>query len=90
MATPGILQCDGQWQQAAAQMLEILRENETMTRDDKRELKQLLNQCQPSSGLTSYVDHRGYDIVQRSVLRNCAGLIEYMLIRGFNIHDVKV
>ena len=70
-------------------MLAILRESEIITRDDKSELKQLLNQCQPSSGLTSYVDGRGYDVVQRSVLRNCVPLIEHMFTRGFKIHNVS-
>ena len=87
---PGVTQCDGQWQQAAAKMLDILRDNEIVTRDDKRALKQLLNQCHPSSDLTSYVDHRGYDVAQRGVLRNCFGFIEYMIFRGFKIHNVIV
>ena len=87
--TTRITQCDEQWRQAAVQMLEILRENEIITRDDRSELKQLLNQCQPSSGLTSYVDSRGYDVVQRSVLRNRVPLIEHMFARGFKIHNVS-
>jgi len=86
----GVTQCDGQWQQAAARMLEILRDNEIVTRDDKRALKQLLNQCHPSSDLLSYVDQRGYDVAQRGVLRNCVGFIEYMLFRGFKMHNVIV
>ena len=68
----------------AEQILSILRDSRNITNDNIKVMKTLLDKCSTTDPVLRYIDNKGCDIVQRTVLQGCTEFMEYILMRGFN------
>ena len=76
-------------QHAVERMLEILRESDHIGVSQLKELKGLLEDCSCEEPICGILDKKGYDIVQRAVIKNSYDFLNYLLKKGFNVSSVK-
>lgn len=76
-------------------MIALLRDSDFHPRHAAvlTELKSILNRActlAPLEEITSITDHAGCNLVQRAVRRNCHEFIEYLLMRGYHMRNLKM